>query len=342
MIGRMYRLIDTKRIEMKQREIQLSDNTILVRPEFMSICAADQRYYLGQRGKEILAKKLPMALIHEATGTVIRDMSGQFRTGDKVVLIPLEEADMDNRLNEIKGNYRESSKFASSDSDGFIRDIIAITPDRILPVGDGYSQIYVFSEILSVALSAINAFEISRQTSAASIGVWGDGSMGLITALALRCKYPQSHIYVFGKSVRKLSKFPFVTKKYYIDNIPGDLTVNHAFECVGGDKSGAAIKQITDKISPQGVVSLLGVSENTVAIDTRQVLNKGLKLIGNSRSDRKDFEEAVRLINDDAMCQKYLKLLVSQTIEIRNEDDISRWFEQDVLNDFKTVGVWKI
>lgn len=75
MIGRIYRLIDTKRIEMKQREIPFHGDTVLVRPEYMSICAADQRYYLGQRRKEVLREKLPMALIHEATGTVIRDFS---------------------------------------------------------------------------------------------------------------------------------------------------------------------------------------------------------------------------------------------------------------------------
>lgn len=340
MIGRVYRLVDTKRIEMKEREVQLCADTVLVRPEYMSICAADQRYYLGQRRKEILNKKLPMALIHEATGTVICDLSGKLPTGSKVVLIPLEENK--SVASEVKGNYRADSKFASSGVDGFMRDIVAIQRDRLLPIDDGYASIYVFTEVLSVALGAINAFEAARQTSAGSIGVWGDGSMGFITALALRCRYPQSELYVFGKSARKLSKFSFATQKYYIDNIPDNVAVNHAFECVGGKKSEGALRQIIDLISPQGVINLLGVSENAVSIETRRVLDKGLKLIGNSRSNREDFEAAARLIREVETCKKYINLLISETVDIKNEKDIARWFEQDVLNDFKTLGVWRI
>lgn len=336
MIGRIYRLMDTKRIEMKQREIVLAPDTVLVRPEYLSICAADQRYYLGQRRKEILRSKLPMALIHEATGTVIKDFSGKFQSGAKVVLLPLDEG----KEPGVKANYRQDSKFASSSVDGFMRDIVAISSDRLLTIDD--SSLYVFTEVLSVALGAIKAFETVKISSADSIGVWGDGSMGFITALALRCKYPQSKIYVFGKFTRKLSKFSFATRKYYIDDIPSNLTVNHAFECVGGKKSEEAIKQIIDCIIPQGVINLMGVSENVVCIDTRKVLDKGLKLVGNSRSDRSDFEDAIKMIRENEICRKYIGLLTSDSIDIKNENDIVRWFEQDTLNDFKTVGRWLI
>ncbi|MDR0220522.1 MAG: alcohol dehydrogenase catalytic domain-containing protein [Lachnospiraceae bacterium] len=340
MIGRVYRLIDTKRIELKQREIPLSADTVLVRPEYLSICAADQRYYLGQRRKEVLRQKLPMALIHEATGTVIKDFSGCLANGTKVVLLPLDESGAGEA--GIKGNYRPESNFASSGSDGFMRDVVAISGDRLIPIGEDYSNIYVFTELLSVALGAIKAFETARQTPAEPLGVWGDGSMGFMTALALRCQYPQTKIYAFGKSARKLSKFSFATDKHYVDAVPNDLIVNHAFECVGGRKSEDALKQIMDHISPQGTVNLLGVSENTVGIDTRRVLDKGLQLIGNSRSDKSDFEEAAALIRDNEICRKYIGLLVSEVVEVKSDDDIPHAFEQDVLNDFKTVIKWEI
>lgn len=339
MIGRVYRLVDTKRIEMKQREIITDQNTVLVRPDYLSICAADRRYYWGQRRKEILSKKLPMALIHEAMGTVVKDFSGQLQNGAKVVLLPLEEKD---DSSEIKANYRENSRFASSGVDGFMRDIVAMSSERFIAIGDDYSSVFVYTELLSVAIGAIKAFERARETEAASIGVWGDGSMGFVTALALRCKYPQSKIYVVGKSPRKLSKFSFATGKYYIDGIPKDLAVNHAFECVGGRKSEDAISQIVDHITPQGTVSLMGVSENPIAIDTRRVLDKGLKLLGNSRSDKSDFLEAIEILSYDKTCGRYIGLLTSDVISISSESDIVKWFEQDRLNDFKTVGRWLI
>ena len=71
MINRLFRLVSSRRIEIVEREIELQNAQLLIRPEYLSICAADQRYYWGKRKKEILSKKLPMALIHEGIGTVL-------------------------------------------------------------------------------------------------------------------------------------------------------------------------------------------------------------------------------------------------------------------------------
>lgn len=339
MINRIYRLMDTKRIEMVQREVQFMSSDVLIKPDYLSICAADRRYYMGRRKKEILNQKLPMALIHEATGTVLRDPSGQLAAGAKVVLIPLEP---ENSSNAIKSNYRQGSKFASSGPDGFMRDTIALPHDRLIPVSDDYSEIYVFSELLSVALGAIQAFENLCRIEKDIFGVWGDGSMGFVMSLALRCQYPDAEIYVFGKTARKLQKFSFVTKTFYIDQVPQGLKVSHCFECVGNTGSEAAISQMMELISPQGSISLLGVSEDSVAINTRSVLDKGLYLIGNSRSDAEDFKKAVTLIRENEICRRYLQILISEVIEIKTENDIHHAFEQDVLNDFKTVLKWSI
>lgn len=54
----------------------------------MSVCHADQRYYLGKRNIKKLKDKLPMALIHEAMGEVVFDLSGKYKNGQKVVMIP--------------------------------------------------------------------------------------------------------------------------------------------------------------------------------------------------------------------------------------------------------------
>ncbi len=339
MITRLYRLMDAKRIELVQREVAFSRGDVLIRPEHLAICAADQRYYLGRRRKEILAKKLPMALIHEATGTVLHDTLGRFAPGAKVVLIPLMPGD---GSEAVKGNYRETSRFASSGEDGFMRDIIALRPERLIPVPGDYSPIYVFSELLSVAAGAVSEFEKARRTGLSSFGVWGDGSMGFMMSLALRCLYPGAKIYVFGKSARKLGKFSFATKVFSVDRIPPGFRVDHGFECVGGANSGGAIAQMIETVSPQGVLCLLGVSEEAVPLDTRRVLDKGLLLLGNSRSDAEDFQRAVGLISECETCRKYLHLLISQTVDIRSESDIPYAFDQDVLNDFKTVMKWSI
>jgi ribitol-5-phosphate 2-dehydrogenase len=340
MIGRIYRLMDAKRIEMIQREVSFNnEDEILVKPDFMSICAADKRYFFGKRHLEILSSKLPLALIHEATATVLYDKSGKLPTDSKVVLMPLID---EGQNSGIKTNYNPENQFMSSDIDGFMRDFIAVPHNRVIHVPDNYSAIYVFSEMVSVVINMLDAFEKSRVTAVQTVGVWGDGSMGYVVSLVLRCLYPNIKIIVFGKNLRKLQRFSFVNKTYNINEVPPSLNVDHCFECVGGKSSEAAVEQILNVINPQGCVSLLGVSEEAVSVSTRIVLEKGLKLIGNNRSDSEDFRKAVALIRDNEICKKYLEILISERIAVKNERDMAYAFEQSSINDFKTVIKWEV
>ena len=339
MIGQIYRLMDTKRIEIVRREIKISCDDVIIKPDYLSICAADQRYYFGKRSKEVLQKKLPMALIHEATATILFDNSGKFPRNSKAVLVPLIETETSEG---IKANYNPKNIFVSSGYDGFMQDLMAVSSDRIIPIKNDYSVIYVFTEIVSVAINAAEAFMCANKTFAESFGIWGDGSIGFVMSLILRCLFPNSKIYVFGKNPRKLQHFSFADKTYIIDSFPRNIKLDHCFECVGGTKSSDAINQIIDMIAPQGCVSLLGVSENPIPINTRTVLDKGLIFIGNSRSNKEDFIKAVNLIDNNAMCRKYLKMLISQIICVKDENDMSIAFEQSILNDYKTVMKWEV
>ena len=71
MINIVYRLKSPKFFEEAIDEIDLDG--VIVRPLYLSICQADQRYYQGTRPSDILEKKLPMALIHEGVGEVVLD-----------------------------------------------------------------------------------------------------------------------------------------------------------------------------------------------------------------------------------------------------------------------------
>ncbi len=60
---------------------------------------------------------------------------------------------------------------------------------------------------------------------------------------------------------------------------------------MGGKGSQQAIEQIINIINPEGSIALLGVSELPIQVNTRMVLEKGLTIIGSSRSGLKDFEK---------------------------------------------------
>ena len=77
----------------------------------------------------------------------------------------------------------------------------------------------------------------------------------------------------------KLSGFSFADDTFSVSDIPDDLYIDHAFECVGGAASQQAINQIIDHIQPEGTISILGVSEYPVPINTRMVLEKACEFL---------------------------------------------------------------
>ena len=339
MINKIYSLVATKQIVVQFEERSLDGDGIIVRPTRLSICAADQRYYTGTRGKEAMKKKLPMAVIHEGVGEVVYDPKGEFKPGDTVVMIPNTPIEHDPIIAE---NYLTTSKFRASGYDGFMQQYVFMGRDRIIKYENINHDVASFLELLSVSAHSINKFIKRSHERKNTIGVWGDGNVGFITALILKKQFPESKIIVFGKNEEKLSFFSFVDETYQIDSIPEDLRVDHAFEAVGGKASEYAIDQIIDYINPEGSIAILGVSENPVPINTRMVLEKGLTIVGSSRSGRVDFQYAVDFLEAYPDAQNQLQKLISAVIDVNGMEDIVKAFEYDLTTPFKTVLNWKI
>ena len=339
MINKVYRLVDAQQIRVNFEERRLEGDGIVVRPTKISICAADQRYFTGKRGKEVMKQKLPMALTHEGVGKVVYDPKGEFKAGDRVVMIPNTPTEEETIIAE---NYMKSSKFRASGFDGFMQDYVFMGRDRIVKYTKINDDIASFSELLSVSMHAINRFDMKSHIKRDVLGVWGDGNLGFITALILKHRYPESKIVVFGKNEEKLNYFSFVDEAYQINNIPSGVQVDHAFEAVGGLGSESAIEQIIDYINPEGSIALLGVSENPVAINTRMVLERGITLIGSSRSGRKDFVDVVNFLEENPAAQNQLQKLISAVIDVRSIEDMTKAFEYDLTTPFKTVMNWEV
>lgn len=337
MIVQSYRLFSPRQIRTDFINVPIEKKSILVRPTYLSICAADQRYYQGRRDPQILAKKLPMALIHEAVGEVVYDPEGEFSVGDKVVMIPNTPIEHDD---VIKENYLRSSYFRSSGYDGFMQSVVSVERTRVIKYNNIEDRIAVLLELLSVGMNALEHFESYSHLKKQTIGVWGDGNVGFATALILKKTFPNAKLVVFGASNEKLHYFQFADEIHHVSEIPEDLKIDHAFECVGGTKSEDAINQIIDMINPQGTIALMGVSENNIPINTRMVLEKGLTIIGNSRSGYEDFEAAINFIENNSDVPGYLSSIISDEIEVKTIKDINNAFEKDISNDFKTIMKW--
>lgn len=339
MLNTVYQLVHPRQFGVAFEDLSLDGTHILVRPRFLSICNADQRYYQGKRPEDVLRRKLPMALIHEGVGEVVRDLTGTYRTGERVIFIPNTPCEADKIIGE---NYLRSSLFRGSSMNGLMQEYVETVPDRLVPMPEGMNELVAaFTEMVTVCYHAISRFDCAAHARRETIGVWGDGNMGYITALLLRARFPKSRLLVFGVTENKLNDFSFADETYLVSGIPEGLSVDHGFECVGGNGAGQAISQIIDCIRPEGTIALLGVSENPVPMNTRMILEKGLRVLGTSRSGREDFLGLLRLYQEQPKLTAYLEKLIGGVVPVRGIRDMEAAFEMDIHKIMgKTVMVW--
>ena len=141
--------------------------------------------------------------------------------------------------------------------------------------------------------------------------------------------------------MENLNLFSFADGVYQIHNVPDHVIVDHAFECVGSSASQSAIEQIIDLINPQGTINLFGVSEYPIPINTRMVLEKGLTIQGNSRSEREDFIGVVETLKENPKLFEHLENLVTSVCEINSLNDLKEAFDKDYISKFgKTILKW--
>lgn len=279
-----------------------------------------------------------MALIHEATGQVVHDGSGHFTVGDNVVLIPNTPISSSKYIAE---NYLPSSKFRASGFDGFMQEYVEMDSDRLVLCNGINPVVASVAELLSVAMHSVDTFLKEAHAQRDVIGIWGDGNLAYLVALILKYRCKGSKIVVTGIDPYKLGFFSFADNIRLFDDIT-NIKFDHAFECVGGQGSEAAIHQIIDHINPEGSLVLMGVSERDVSIPTRMVLEKGLRLIGRSRSGRKDFKNTIKLLKEHAELEEQTIKILSNVVPVQSIKEISVVFEQDIKTPFKSIMKWNV
>ncbi len=339
MLNAKFQLKRPRQFELCYEDITFDNEHVIVRPTHLSICNADQRYYQGNRPEDVLRQKLPMCLIHEGIGKVVYDPTGTFKIGQRVVMIPNMPIETHPNIAE---NYLRSSKFRASSTDGFMQEYVKTIPDRLVALPDEVNPtVAAFTEIVSVSYHAITRFDKIAHSSRDVIGIWGDGNLGFVTALLFKKRFPNCRVVVLGIDESKLNDFTFVDETYKVNELPKDFAVDHAFECVGGSPAPRAINQIIDYIKPEGTISILGVTEELAPLNTRMILEKGLRVFGSSRSGREDFVDLVNLYSEKTEVVSYLENIVGEQIKVKTIKDMSAAFEKDIHKLIgKTIMIW--
>ncbi|MGQ7458218.1 zinc-binding dehydrogenase [Streptococcus suis] len=340
MLNQVYQLIKPKNISIKYEELDINNSdTVLIKPNYMAICHADQRYYQGKRDPKVLANKLPMAPIHEASGVIVADPTGTYKTGQKVVMIPNQPPHLGDDV--FYENYLSGLHFLSSGFDGFMKEVVSLPVDRVVAYESIDDDVAALAEFTSVSMHAIDRFDKVSHNVRDRVVIVADGSLAYVLATALHFTFPNIKITVVGRNPDKLEMFNFIDSTYLTNELPEDLKFDHGFECAGGQGSEPAINDIIDHLKSQGTIVLMGVSENKIAINTRDILEKGLTVVGSSRSGLPDFEKAVTMLENKRI-QNRLKNIIYSEKPVKSVEDIHRVFAIDTTTSFKTVFKWDI
>lgn len=345
MFAKSYKITEPKRFEIFVEDIR--NENVLVRPDYLAVCKADIRYYLGNRSLSILKRKFPMSLIHEATGVVVRDKSGELKSGQRVVLLPCRKSECDGSKCEVcvrdnphlLDNYCPESKFCSSNYDGFSKELIDLDKEYMIPIPDEIGEEAVFSELISVGCCALRRAGFTEGESVKSVTVWGDGIMGYIISLVAKYGFG-CEVNIVGLSKEKLEKFDFANV-YYSNDIEALPRMSVAIEAVGGNASGIAANQAIDKLYSGGKLILSGVANDNVPLNTRMVLEHGISIRGTTRSVRCDFEKAVELLTIPEF-REHIKTLLLSVREVNNIRDYYAVFEEESKSTALGKNIMKI
>ncbi|MFS0614705.1 alcohol dehydrogenase catalytic domain-containing protein [Lederbergia ruris] len=334
--SKAYRLIEPGEITEVMLQHEFRSGEVVIQPTLASVCHADLRYYTGQRRENALKEKLPMALFHEGIGEVVFTKDDSVKVGQRVVIVPtiperlLHDRESKETERSIEDNYSKNGVFLGSGYDGIGQSQLVLPAENAIPIPKEIpDRIALLAELNSVSLQALR--HVQDVLHEGRVAVFGDGPVGYLTAAMLHYmfKIPKKDLIVFGAVADKLEQFEFAST-YLVDHFdfkqyPDVTTV---IECTGGRFSEHAINQAIDLIEPQGKMVLMGVTEEKVPINTRDLLEKGLTLYGSSRSTAKDFQQLMEAFRDPTYQRALEKLLPEHDYPIHHAGDMKKMMDE--------------
>jgi ribitol-5-phosphate 2-dehydrogenase len=343
--GVSYRLTQPFRIEAVEQEIKRSrPDEVLVRPRVTSVCASDLKLYTGARDRRALRKKLPLALLHEGVGEVVEagPACGDIGPGTRVVIVPnipcylaypdlypsKDEACLACRPGGAGENYCLHNLYLSSNADGLAQSVFSHPASLSLPVDRSIPDyVAALTEPLTTILAGCEKAPISRER---RFLILGNGPIGQLVAVCLRGFYgvPREAIWMTGHD--------WENRRQVLDLVgtaldatdarafaPLRSNIGLAFECVGGDANTETLGQAVDCLRPGGTAILFGPSEKAVALNTREVIGKGLSFIGSNRSFVRHFEWVLERFKDREV-QRLIEIVMSPTpLAVRSAEDLN-------------------
>ena len=259
----------------------------LIKVDSAGICGSDMHAYLGHDER----RPAPLILGHEASGIIL----GGDRNGERVAINPLVTCMECHAC--ISGRENICSKrqiISMAPREGTFAEMVSVPEVNLVNVPlDVPLEKAALTEPLAVSWHASRlALEALHSSMDRNVLIIGGGAIGLASALAFKAMEIENIVIVEPNTIRR---------KYLNDNCKvvavekADELFSIVVDAVGFKKTR---ELASEKVSPGGVITHIGLGEDLGGIDVRRITLQEVSFIGTYTYTAQDFKDTAKAIFD--------------------------------------------
>ena len=259
----------------------------LINVDSAGICGSDMHAYLGHDAR----RPAPLILGHEASGII----SGGDRDGERVTINPLVTCMNCQACKAGRENICPKRQIISmAPREGTFAEMVTVPETNLVKVPSNISlDKAALTEPLAVSWHAARlAIEALHPSMDRSVLIVGGGAIGLASALAFKAMGIENIIIVEPNSIRR----KYLNDKCHVISVEKvDQFFSIVVDAVGFKKT----REIASaKVSPGGVITHIGLGEDTGGIDVRRITLQEVSFIGTYTYTAGDFMDTAQAIFD--------------------------------------------
>ena len=259
----------------------------LIKVDSAGICGSDMHAYLGHDER----RPAPLILGHEASGIIL----GGDRNGERVAINPLVTCMKCQAC--ISGRENICSKrqiISMAPREGTFAEMVSVPEVNLVNVPlDVPLEKAALTEPLAVSWHASRlALEALHSSMDRNVLIIGGGAIGLASALAFKAMEIENIVIVEPNIIRR---------KYLNDNcnVVAVEKVDELFSVVVDAVGFKKTRELaSEKVSPGGVITHIGLGEDLGGIDVRRITLQEVSFIGTYTYTAQDFKDTAKAIFD--------------------------------------------
>ena len=299
---------------------EIGPGEVLIKVAYCGICGTDMLAYHGGMSKRT---KPSVILGHEFSGIIHAVAPGsRFQIGDRVTVEPITSCGECDSCR--KGDYNLCTvafNLIGIDSDGGFAEYIKVPEAKVYQLREGITMRHgALVEPLAVC---VHALEKGNVEAGKTVLIVGGGPIGLITALVARLK--GAHAVISEINPFRIEKAASLGFEVINPSAEEFLArVNEWTEGRGADVSIEAtgthngVVSCIEATRTKGTVVIAGLPKRKMDFDFYRIIAKELQLVGTRVYTRKDYDQAIELLQSGKLD---LSSLISKVIPLEEAVD---------------------